>query len=129
MYFFPQDADYSQHDGVFIRTTFPWILRPSSEFQFVWESFYVVLVSLVAVFYPWQTMRNAKSGKMSYIFMCFVCFTYTVDYIMRTCTAVEDDKGIPVIRKAIYYAVLLFSLIRLNFCFRCLHEIFGFSGE
>ncbi|KAK9753728.1 Cyclic nucleotide-binding domain [Popillia japonica] len=94
LYVITKDADYSQHDGIFIRTTFPWILRPSSEFLFVWESFFVFLVSLVAVFYPWQTMNDSQVGKISYVFKCFVCLTYTVDYIIHICTAVEDDKGV-----------------------------------
>ncbi|GJQ80319.1 hypothetical protein Trydic_g12202 [Trypoxylus dichotomus] len=94
LYVITKDADYSQHDGIFIRTTFPWVLRPSSEFLFVWESFFVVLVGLVAIFYPWQTMSNTGSSKISYIFKSFVCLSYTVDYIIRMCTAVEDDKGV-----------------------------------
>ncbi|XP_022906614.1 uncharacterized protein [Onthophagus taurus] len=84
----------SDHDGIFIKTTFPWILRPNSQFILIWESFFAIVVSTVIIYYPWTLMNKSEITQADFVFRCLVCLIYTLDFIIRHFTAIEDERTI-----------------------------------
>ena len=91
--YFKDELEFSYSDPIFIKTTFPWILRPESQLLFSWECFFVFIVGVVAFLYPWQMMLHQRRTIPNYVFNCFVSLIYFVDFILKICTAVEDKEG------------------------------------
>lgn len=91
--YFKDELEFSYSDPIFIKTTFPWILRPESQLLFSWECFFVSIVGVVAFLYPWQMMLHQRRTMPNYVFNCFVSLIYVIDFIFKICTAVENEKG------------------------------------
>ncbi|XP_022918511.2 uncharacterized protein [Onthophagus taurus] len=82
-------------DGIFLNTSWPWILNSQSAFWSVWEMIIIIIIATECVGYPLEIAyyRRFSSGYGS-IYRIFGDTIYLVDFVLKMFTSVETEEGI-----------------------------------
>ncbi|GJQ80335.1 hypothetical protein Trydic_g12213 [Trypoxylus dichotomus] len=81
-------------DGIFIQTTWPWILNNESAFIDTWEIFVVAAVLVCCIGYPYEIAFKREFSDQYTIYRVLGDIVYFADVIIKLFTAVETDQGL-----------------------------------
>ncbi|KAK9746467.1 Cyclic nucleotide-binding domain [Popillia japonica] len=80
-------------DGIFVHTTWPWILNTESAFLSAWEIIVVLVVLTSCIGYPYEIAFSRSFSNDYVLYRVLGDIVYFIDVIFKLFTAIESDHG------------------------------------
>ncbi|GJQ71412.1 hypothetical protein Trydic_g11138 [Trypoxylus dichotomus] len=90
LYTYSEIQSKKSYDDVFLATSWPWILRPNSEFVTVWNTCVLLVVYYVAIVFPYFAAFKHADELNRIVATQAVFLVYLFDIVVQSCTAIES---------------------------------------